>query len=142
MGDGSAVQAVNQIGSKRIQDMAKGIENPEFPHSCTIRRVARVSPFSNEKEHENIYAGPCRREASKNIRTFSKGTSTVGQQISVDYRVCVPGIVKIRVGDIVTVDFGLDTDKDAIISQTNPSALKTPRYPNGRTEFYYALPQT
>lgn len=117
------------------------IVNPEFPHFCIVRRMIKVSPFSDNNKEEVIYKGKCRRETSANIRTFSKGTSTVGQQISVDYRVSVPGRWPIHKGDIVSVDYGIGVNEDGIISQPNVSALTTEDYPEGRTEFYYSLPE-
>lgn len=118
------------------------VVNREFPHFCVIRRILRVSPFSDDKEEEGIYEGCCRREASANIRTFAKGTSVVGQQISVDYRVCIPGTVPIRKGDIADIYYQIGKDSSVMVTQTNTSDLKTERYPEGRTEFYYSNPQT
>lgn len=120
--------------------MAKVI-NPEFPHRCEVRRILKISPFSDQREEELIYEGVCRREASKNIRTFSKGTSSVGQQVTVDYRVSIPGVFPIHKGDIVSVDYGIGESENGIITQPNPSNLITDKYPNGRTEFYYSQPE-
>lgn len=121
--------------------MATNIVNPEFPHTCVIRRVLSVSSFSNENEEELIYEGVCRRESSANIRTFRQGTSSVGQVVNVDYRVSIPGAFPLLKGDIADIDYGIGKDRNVIVTQPNPSALKTPRYPKGRTEFYYSNPQ-
>lgn len=116
------------------------VTNEEFPHYCLIKRVSDVTSFSDGEE-TIIYQGACRRESSANIRTFKQGTSSVGQVVYGDFRVSIPGIEKIIQGDIVDVDFGIGQDSGGVISHPNPSALKTPRYPNGRTEFYYSLPE-
>lgn len=121
--------------------MAKNPVNPEFPHLCTVRRVAKVTSFSDDKDEEVIYEGVCRHESSANIRTFKQGTSSTGQIVNVDYRVSIPGAFPIRKGDIATVDFGCDKDVDMVINQSNVSSLVTERYPEGRTEFYYSSPQ-
>ena len=120
--------------------MAKGLGNPAFPHTCIVRRMKEVTPFSDGVS-KTIYEGPCRRETSSNIRTFKQGTSSVGQIVNVDYRVSIPGRWPIRKGDIVSVDFGIGENENGIVTQPNTSGLKTPDFPEGRTEFYYSLPE-
>lgn len=120
--------------------MAKSVINPEFPHSCTVRRLEDVTPFSKGRSIQ-VYQGECRRESSANIRTFKQGTSSVGQVVYGDFRISIPGVWPIKKGDIVTVDFGIGENENGIITHPNPSALKTPKYPNGRTEFYYSIPE-
>ena len=114
--------------------------NPEFPHSCIVRRVTDVTPFS-DGESETIYEGICRRESSANIRTFKQGTSSVGQVVYGDFRVSIPGVWPIKKGDIVSVDFGIGENANGIITHPNTSNLRTSKYPKGRTEFFYSIPE-
>lgn len=120
--------------------MEKDIINPEFPHTCIIRRVSGVTPFK-EGVSVTIYEGICRRESSSNIRTFKQGTSSVGQVVYGDFRICIPGNIPIQKGDIADVDFIIGENKNCVITHPNPSALRTKRYPEGRTEFYYSIPE-
>lgn len=120
--------------------MAQKNLNPEFPHSCVIRRILQSDPFI-EEESEVIYEGMCRRESSANIRTFRQGTTTVGQVYYGDFRICIPGIWDIRKADIADVDFIIGQDNNGIVTHPNPSGLKTKKYPEGRTEFFYSLPE-
>lgn len=120
--------------------MAKKTLNEEFPHFCVIRRIEESTPFT-EEVCEIIYEGKCRRESSANIRTFRQGTSTVGQVFYGDHRVCIPGMIPVQKGDKVDVDFLIGEDKGGMITHPNPSGLKTTRYPEGKTEFFYSIPQ-
>lgn len=112
--------------------------NPEFPHACVIRRIISVDSFHDEKS-KVIYEGECRRESSANIRTFEQGSSTLGQQVYVDFRVSIPGKWEIQKGDIINMDFGIGSQENGIITRPNVSALKTAKYPQGRTEAYYSI---
>lgn len=137
--------------------MEKNLNNPEFPHLCVVRRFMEVDsftpddPFSSDNLNDEgfpkrqprekvIYAGPCRREASNNIRTFRTGSTTVGQVNYGDYRVSLPGRHEIAKGDTVTVTHDLGEDRSATVLHPNYSRLRTKRCPQGRTEFYYNLP--
>lgn len=136
--------------------MAQTVENPEFPHFCIIRRYDGVTPFtvpspfatnsdegdsnvSGSYEETVVYAGCCRRESSDNIRTFRTGSTSVGQVNYGDYRISIPGMISIAKGDTVTVDYRIGIDKGATVIHPNWSSLKTKKFPNGRTEFYYNL---
>ncbi len=132
--------------------------NPRFPHYCTIRRISDVDPFTpdnpfhpdnlddkgfpRKQEREKvIYSGPCRRESSTNIRTFTKGNSAVGQVVYGDYRISMPGKVKTEKGDTIDVNYIIGEDKGMTVLHPNYSPLKTPVTPEGSTECYYNLAQ-
>ena len=132
--------------------------NPRFPHFCVVRRISGTDPFvpDNPFDPENlddegfpikkesekvIYAGPCRRESSTNIRTFSTGSTSVGQVVYGDFRVSMPGKIRLQRGDSIDVDYSLGQDKGMTVLHPNYSPLKTPSTPDGSTECYYNLPQ-
>lgn len=122
--------------------MAGKISNPHFPHTCRIiRLVESTDPFSDkEDEVEVVYEGPCRRESSTNIRTFRTGSSQFGQVQYGDYRLSLPGLVKIRKSDTIEwVDFLIGRDEGASVLHPNYSPLKMPGSPDGSTECYYNL---
>ena len=130
--------------------------NPRFPHFCVIRRISKVDsftpddPFAPENLDENgfpienphetvVYAGPCRRESSTNIRTFRTGSSSVGQVNYTDFRVSMPGNVDVRRGDTATVEAGNIRDENVTVLSPNPSELRTKLFPDGCTEFFYNI---
>lgn len=122
--------------------MANKISNNRFPHTCRITRlVESTDPFSDrENEVEVVYEGCCRRESSTNIRTFRTGSSQFGQVQYGDYRLSLPGCVKLQKGDTIEwIDFIIGFDFDVTVLHPNYSALKTPQFPDGSTECFYNL---
>lgn len=113
-----------------------------YPHSCRIIRLAEsADPFSDkEDEAQVIYEGKCRRESSTNIRTFRTGSSQFGQVQYGDYRLSLPGCVRLKKGDTIEwVDFLIGRDEGATVFHPNYSALKHKFAPDGSTECYYNL---
>lgn len=138
--------------------MANKIRQNRFPHFCTIRRITEVDPFMpedpfvpdnldeegfpvKETKEKVVYSGKCRRESSSNVRTFSKGNSTIGPVVYGDYRVSMPGKIEVQRGDIIEVSYIIGNDKGMTVLHPNYSPLKTPSTPDGCTECFYNLPE-
>lgn len=73
------------------------MDNPQYPHTCTIYRTGGDS--FTDAGREEVYKGKCRKERNTSIRNFA--TSRVS---SCDYRLSIPGFQDgIRQGDTVDV---------------------------------------
>lgn len=64
------------------------VKNPGFPHWCRVYRVTGETSFS-DGETEELYAGPCLKYGSSNLRTFKTGNVIRG-----DYAADIPGLVR------------------------------------------------
>lgn len=84
------------------------VENPRFPHTCTITRKGETDPMSDEDaEGTVIYEGPC--------RGYEKNTTSIkGEVITTNRGLSLPvnrrewmerGMVPCE-GDELSIDFG------------------------------------
>lgn len=88
------------------------MNNPRFPHQCTIYRKEGATSFNPDGKITELYSGSCRKSSSSNIRSFNTGSNTTGKVDVADYRVSMPGIVKgIQKGDFIDVTDLIGTEK-------------------------------
>lgn len=78
--------------------MEKKINNPRFPHTCTIYRMEGETSFSDGKKAV-LYEGKCRKYGNTSLRTFKADNVIKG-----DYALSIPGTVSgIKAGDLINV---------------------------------------
>jgi hypothetical protein len=79
------------------------MENPRFPHSCTITR-SDTDVLHAPTAAQQVYAGSCRRELNKfDNRHYSNASNTAQWIVSLPVR------VDVRYGDELTLDDGICT---------------------------------
>ncbi len=77
------------------------MSNPRFPHTCTIIRKEEASQF-DDSNNTFLYIGSCRKELNQWNNSHYQNSANTAEWI-----LSLPIVVKVKFGDVVTVDDGI-----------------------------------